>query len=192
LSWSIPYFGRDKTILRMGYSVGYERNALRLVDIVSGDQPGLSTTRYLFSQDLLTLADVRLPLTPTEQPLETVPLTDRQQTVRSFDTNLRTPYVQNWNLTIERQLPGNFGLEVRYVGSKGTKLLRAINLNEVNIFENQILDAFQVTQAGGSAPLFDRIFNGLNLGLGRVNGTTVRGSASLRALQDTRAFFANT
>ncbi|HYR92336.1 MAG TPA: TonB-dependent receptor [Terriglobia bacterium] len=191
LSWSLPYFGRDKTILRMGYSVGYERNALRLVDIVSGDQPGLSTTSYLFSQDLLTLADVRLPLTPIERPLETVPLTDRFQTVRSFDTNLRTPYVQNWNLTVGRQLPGNFGLEVRYVGSKGTKLVRAIDINEVNIFENQILDAFRITQAGESAPLFDRIFNGLNLGLGRVNGTTVRGSASLRALEDTRAFLAS-
>jgi len=190
LSWSLPYFGRDKTILRVGYSVGYERNALRLIDIVSGDEPGLRTTSYLFSDQLLTLGDVHLPLQPTEQPLETVPLTDRFQTVRSFDTNLRTPYVQNWNLTIERQLPGDFGLELRYVGSKGTKLLRSVDINEVNIFENQILDAFQVTQAGGSAPLFDRIFNGLNLGLGRVNGTTVRGSASLRALQDTRAFLA--
>src|SRR5262249_47744854 len=24
LSWSIPYFGKDKTVLRAGYSVGYE------------------------------------------------------------------------------------------------------------------------------------------------------------------------
>jgi hypothetical protein len=189
-SWSLPYFGRDKTILRMGYSIGYERNAFRLVDIVSGDEPGLRTTSYLFSADLLTLADIRLPLKPFDQPLETVPLTDRFQTVRSFDTNLRTPYVQNWNLTVERQLPADVGIELRYVGSKGTKLLRSVNINEVNIFENQILDAFRTTQAGGSAALFDRIFNGLNLGLGRVNGTTVRGSASLRAFQRTRGFFA--
>ncbi|PYS48975.1 MAG: hypothetical protein DMG13_24360, partial [Acidobacteria bacterium] len=47
LSWSLPYFGKDKTVLRAGYSVAYQRNALRLVDIVAGDQPGLRTETFL-------------------------------------------------------------------------------------------------------------------------------------------------
>jgi hypothetical protein len=53
------------------------------------------------------------------------------------------------------------------------------------------MDAFVVTQAGGNAPLLDQIFNGLNLGLGVVNGTTVTGSQSVRNHTSTRAFFAN-
>jgi hypothetical protein len=73
----------------------------------------------------------------------------------------------------------------------GTKLIRGANVNEVNIFENGILDAFNVTAAGGNAPLFDRMLNGLNLGLGPVNGTTVTGSASLRGNTTTNAFLAN-
>jgi Carboxypeptidase regulatory-like domain len=39
-----------------------------------------------------------------------------------FTTNA-TPYVQQWNLNIQRELPGHFIAEVAYLGSKGTKLL---------------------------------------------------------------------
>ncbi len=190
LSWSLPYFGKDKTVLRAGYSVVYERNALRLVDIVSGDEPGLKQDEFVISDTVLNLSGVRLPLIPSLDPLQIVPLDDRQQVVRSFDNNLRTPYTQNWNFTIQRQLPMGFQLDVRYVGTKGTKLIRSMNVNEVNIFENGILDAFKTTQSGGSAPLFDRLLTGFNLGLGRIPNAA-SGSASLRAYSGTRGFFAN-
>src|SRR6185503_19812025 len=96
LSWSIPYFGKDKTVLRAGYSVSYEREALRLVDIVAGEQPGLKTLTVFTSGSYLDLSQVSLPLVPQQAPLELVPVTDRIQPVWSFDNNLRTPYVQNW------------------------------------------------------------------------------------------------
>src|SRR5438093_7240991 len=53
-------------------------------------------------------------------------------------------------------------------------------LNDANIFENGILDAFNVTRGGGDAALFDRMLSGLNLGLGPVNGTTVTGRSEER------------
>src|SRR5262249_52763114 len=127
--------------------------------------------------------------------LETVPLTDRNQTVRAFDSNLRTAYVENWNLTVQRELFKDFTLDVRYVGNKGTKLVRGANINEVNIFASafgeSILSAFQAIQAGGESVLLDKIFNGINLGLGVVNGSTVRAGAGLRNNANTQAFFAN-
>jgi hypothetical protein len=46
-------------------------------------------------------------------------------------------------------------------------------------------------QAGGESALLDRIFNGLNLGSGTIDGSTVRAGASLRNNPNTRAFFAN-
>jgi len=61
----------------------------------------------------------------------------------------------------------------------------------VNIFESGILEAFNITRTGGNAPLFDKMLNGLNLGLGPINGTTVTGSASLRNNTLSRAFLAN-
>src|SRR5262249_20795704 len=160
----------------------YERNALRLTDLVSGDQPGLrTTTTFSKSGSYLDLTDVRLPLTPEGKPLETVPLTQRTQTLRGFDENLRTPYYQNWDESIQRSLGWKSLLEGRYVGNKGSKLPRSTNVNEVNIFETGILDAFLITQAGGNSPLFDRIFMGLNIsGLGLVDGKKITGSDVVR------------
>ncbi len=190
LSWSIPYFGKDRTVLRAGYGIAYTREGLVLTDVVAGSEPGLRTSGFDISSDYLDLTNIHLPLQPIGRPLEVVPLTDRSQAAWAFDNNLRTPYIQNWNLSIQRDLPGDFTLDVRYVGSKGTKLIRAVNLNEVNIFESGLLEAFQTTQAGGNAPLFDRLFEGFNLGLGAVDGRTVTGSASVRAFTSTRGFLA--
>jgi hypothetical protein len=185
-SWSLPWLGRDKTVLRMGYGIGYEKNSLRIVDVVSGDQPGLRTVTTFRSPSYLDLGSVGLPLVPTGAPLEVVPLTDRTQTVRAFDSNLRTAYVQNWNVTLQRNLGWRTVAEIRYVGNKGTKLVRGTNVNEVNIFETGILEAFLITQAGGNSPLLDRIFMGLNIpGLGVVNGTTRTGSDAVRVTSTT-------
>src|SRR5262245_22738666 len=194
-SWAVPYFGKNKTVLRAGFGMGYERNSLRILDVVAGDQPGLRTVTTFSRSSYLSLGQVALPLTPVGKPLETVTLTDRTKTVRVFVTNLRTAYVQNWNLTIQRELIRDFTLDVRYVGNKGTKLVRGANINEVNIFAGAfgetILDAFRAIQSGGESALLDRMFNGVNLGQqGVVNGTTVRAGAGLRLDSITRGFFA--
>jgi outer membrane receptor protein involved in Fe transport len=46
------------------------------------------------------------------------------------DLNLRTPYVQSWNLNVQQQLAGAFAVEVGYVGTKGTKLTRLYDKNQ--------------------------------------------------------------
>jgi hypothetical protein len=102
--------------------------------------------------------------------------------------------MQNWNLEIQRELAANLTMEVRYVGSKGTKLWGRIPLNTVNIFENGILDAFVTTREGGDAELFDRMLDGINLGPGTcgvVDGASCTGSAALRASTTFRSLIAN-
>ncbi|MBL8206620.1 MAG: carboxypeptidase regulatory-like domain-containing protein [Blastocatellia bacterium] len=190
LSWSLPWFGENKTVFRAGYGWGYERQSLRLLDVLAGDQPGLRTVTTLAQTSYLDLRQVSLPLTPVGAPLATVPLTDRTQTVRVYDTNLRMPYVQNWNASLQREIFNGALLEVRYVGNKGTRLVRGFDVNEANIFENGILEAFRAVQTGGTHPLMENIFRGLNLGLGAINGTTVTAGASLRNNANTRGFFA--
>ena len=46
------------------------------------------------------------------------------------DPNLRTPYVQQYNLGLQWEFAKNTVLEFGYVGNKGTKLLQVINLNQ--------------------------------------------------------------
>ena len=83
------------------------------------------------------------------QALATVPLTDRTQTLRVFDTGLRNQYYQNWNLSVQREISKDSILSVRYVGTKGTKLLSGVNLNSDVISSNGFLAAYNTTRAGG-------------------------------------------
>jgi hypothetical protein len=189
LSWNLPWFGKDKTVLRAGYGMSYQGggNGLALDGIVGG-VPGVTwaTTATNFPN----LSSLAFPLS-RGTPLQAVPLDDRTQNVSTFEDNLVAPYIQNWNLEIQRELAHNLTLEMRYIGSKGTKLFGGIPINEANIFENGILDAFNTTRNGGDAQLFDQMLNGLNLGSGTINGTSVTGSASLRNNTIFKTFLAN-
>ena len=49
---------------------------------------------------------------------------------RAIDRDLRTPYVQQYNFGVQRELGSNLMVEVRYVGSKGRKLLEARAFNQ--------------------------------------------------------------
>ena len=68
------------------------------------------------------------------------------------DPSLRTPYVQQWNIGIQRDVRG-FVLEARYIGNHGTKLLRAIDLNQININAGGFLQDFIRAQANGNLAL---------------------------------------
>lgn len=186
MAYSLPWLGRDKTIFRAGYSVAYERISIRLLDVISGDQPGLRQVANFLSAQKLDLSNARFPVPTTAAPLALVPLTDRTQTVRAYDSGLRIPMIHNYNAGITRATGRGGTFSVNYVASKGVRLLRGADVNEHNIFENGILDAFRVTAAGGNAPLFDQILRGLNVpGRGVVNGTTLTGSQVLRDVNTT-------
>jgi hypothetical protein len=47
-----------------------------------------------------------------------------------IDPNIRTPYVQNWNINIQQAFGNKATLEVGYVGSKGTRLFRFRDINQ--------------------------------------------------------------
>ena len=51
-------------------------------------------------------------------------------TLFSVDRNLETPYMQQWHLAIERQMPGDGVIEITYAGSKGNKLFDFFNGNQ--------------------------------------------------------------
>jgi hypothetical protein len=192
VSWSVPWFGKDKTTLRAGYGIVYTSggNGIKYDYTVNG-APGVNDDETFTSSGALNLTNISLPLT-RGTPFQPIGFSDRTKGVEAFNNNIVTPYVQNWNLELQRTLTRDTTLAVRYIGSKGTKLYGEVATNEVNIFENGILDAFNVTRNGGNAPLFDKMLNGLNVtGAGVVNGTTLTGSQAFRLNSTTRPFIAN-
>jgi len=63
-----------------------------------------------------------------------------------FDPHIQQPYVQEWNLGIQRQLGANNVLEVRYLGHRSVHQWIQTDPNEVNIFENGFLKEFKLAQ----------------------------------------------
>lgn len=193
LSWNVPWW--DKTVVRAGYGISYT-GALRNYIGVGGvlRAPGM----YLGSANngvtqvpsaFTTLSTVALPIPqPLTTALQPIPYTDRTLQLQVYDQI--SPYIQNFNVEIQHEIARNTIVDVRYVGTKGTKLWGSTELNSVDIFNNGILTAFNQTRAGQDAALFDQMLTGINLGSG-VIGTTTTGSAALRANATTRTFIAN-
>jgi len=65
------------------------------------------------------------PGAPVLSPITTGPFN-----VFATPRKFATPYVQNWNLNLQQKLAQNTSLEVGYVGSKGTKLVRLYDVNQ--------------------------------------------------------------
>src|SRR3989442_11811574 len=159
LSWSLPWFGKEKTILRAGYGVSYQHTSeLRLINANVGRVPGVSNAVNYSPATYQSLGNINLPVPQTiTTPLLPVPVTERTQTLNGWDSNIVSPYIQNWSLSIQRELVSNLTLDVRYIGSKGTKLYGGIPLNHAEIFESGILHAFKTPRTGRDAPRFDQI-----------------------------------
>jgi hypothetical protein len=76
---------------------------------------------------------------------------------RAVDRNLRTPYVQQWNLGFQYELNKNLLVEFRYVGTKGTKLLQATSftqgydLNDLSV-PDEVFERFNAAYVAAGSP----------------------------------------
>jgi hypothetical protein len=169
LAWAVPgkdgiakliSGGPNKMTIRMGYGIGYQRLPIGVVNTVSGAEPGYQVTETELTPT--NLSNTIIPVPPAGVPLAPVPITgpgSHTQTLYAYQGNLRTPYTQNYNFTITRALRNDITVEIAYVGSSSHQLVRTVDTNEVNIYENGILNAFNTALAGRDSPLIDQIFN---------------------------------
>jgi hypothetical protein len=109
------------TVVRGGYGVYYDQPALAPGEGLYFNAPYFDFNLY-FSLPGLPLT-VNNPF-PNNFP---VPLPD---TALAFQRDLRTAYMQHWNLNVQQELGKNRLLEIGYAGSKGTKLLTARDINQ--------------------------------------------------------------
>ena len=126
----------DKLVVRAGYALNYvlDNNMTTVDNAVSGNA-GLSQTIVLPGVGGTVSSQ---GLVPVEAPEFKVPrtardgiLADSTAALFTFDPDLRTPYVQQWNVGLQYQLLSDTAVEVRYVGNRGNDLLRAVDLNQL-------------------------------------------------------------
>ena len=147
-----PVFGHDgRTVVRGGYRISYVNDEfIRAPDNAQGGNSGISTARAFL---VGTASGNRLgqPLFVVPPPVNTIPRNfaagnaaagNNFGTVFAVDPNLQVPMTQEWNIGIQREIGFQTALEIRYVGGKADNLVRGIDINEANIFENGFVADF--------------------------------------------------
>ena len=129
-------FGKDATVIRGGFRVGYDEvfnnipanlslnppNNLLTSQVANVTQPGKFPWAAGFNQNrsLVSNFGKQGPGTPTSGVL----------TFNAVDPNLRSAYLYQYSFGIQRQIGQEFSLEVDYQGSSGHKLGMFVDINQ--------------------------------------------------------------
>jgi hypothetical protein len=120
LGFAYTLTGDGRTVVRGGYGFFYDSltfNTVIGLDFNRVDSPWL----------YVSPAAGKLPSLFNPATLVNVTPSLAQRTI---DENIRTPYAQHFNLTVQRELGKSVLISTGYVGTKTSKLLRARDLNQ--------------------------------------------------------------
>ena len=120
--------GHDKTVIRGGYGIFYDGLFTNILDNTAATAPNtfggtLVATAADGPRGLANLSGLLGAVAPAPSPFNTVD---------TVNNNLRNPLTQQWNLDIQRELPGKFIVTAAYVGTRGQHLFVNQDFNPEN------------------------------------------------------------
>ncbi len=120
LAWTPS--SRRGLVVRAGYGVYYDQSALAPGEGLYFNAPYFDFKLYfpILPQLPLTLSDPFPSFFPVALPISAL----------TFQRDLRSPYAQHWNFSIQHQLGRGRVAEISYVGSKSMQLLAARDINQ--------------------------------------------------------------
>ncbi len=135
LAWNV----RNNTVIRLGYGIynDYVPQELFLANFTSS--AGVATNP-IGPQPVVPLSFDSTAFNGTN-PTPNAPILNAVASgpypIFVTPRNFHTPYTQNWNFNVQQKFAQNASLELRYVGSKGSKLVRLTDLNEPDSIGNR-------------------------------------------------------
>ncbi len=131
IAWGIDGNGKNKspkTILRLGFGIFYDRFSENLV-LQQELQNGVIQQQFLIQNP--SFFDPNQTVLPTNPAFPTT--TGSSQTIYQPNPNLRTPYIMQTGVTLERQLSKFANLSITYLNSRGNHQFYTnfINANQV-------------------------------------------------------------
>ncbi len=132
----LAYRLNEKTAVRAGYGIFF------LPRQGTTSAANFGTSGYELSTAWVSSLDGITPLNPLSNPFPTgllQPITSEVgrvqlgQNITVTDRNSRNnSYTQHWNLSVQRELPGNFVVEAAYAGNRGVRLPIGLQFNQVD------------------------------------------------------------
>lgn len=115
-----PRFGfayslNSRTVVRGGYGIFYT-NSQNFVNnfVINRRQPPFAETQTITSSTATPQIDITDPFARALAPLVIA--------TQNINPNFVEGFTQQWNFTVQRELPGSISVDAGYVGNKGTKL----------------------------------------------------------------------
>ncbi|MGH9756271.1 MAG: carboxypeptidase regulatory-like domain-containing protein, partial [Candidatus Acidiferrales bacterium] len=118
----LNWLGDGRSVIRGGYGIYYDGLFTNILDNTAGSVPNANGGNLVpgAGRGLAALSTLLPTITPTLDPMA-IPDT--------IANNLVNPMTQQWNLDVQRELPGKFVLTVAYVGTRGEHLFANTDLN---------------------------------------------------------------
>jgi hypothetical protein len=120
--------------VRGGYGIFYSRSSLIYL-IVGVNAPPLYAVRRSAVGGTIPFADPFVSLPSQDQFPTFVP--GIALAGQTFDRNLRTPYIQQYNTSLQYELSRNLLFEAAFVGTRGLNLIRSIGINQARLASPQ-------------------------------------------------------